>query len=564
MFYKKALYFYPHSFSNLQFLPMKRPILHTLILLILPFLLRGQSTVAFTKVYSIFQSKCISCHSNAQKAGGLDLEGSGSDKSGVVFSNLVNKTPLNLTANGKGHKLVYPGRIDKSFLFHKINADFDSYYPALTASEGLPMPQSGTVLTKTEKEIIRQWVLYGADKTAIIPEGRIRAYYDTVGRGLAAYDIPPPAPAPAQGFQIRMGPFFLAPQGTVGSELEYYQKWELSMANDIEVNRLDHLIGASSHHLIIYYFSTSSAAATIPPGLRSEPYHSGISLVSAVQAKTDLRLPDRTAFKWEKDRILDLNSHYINYSANHVYKADAYLNVYTQPSGTAKQEMLSILVPNTNIIIPVGSVTQETPFIYTGKIYLWGIMGHTHKYGTGYKVFKRLPNGIKGEQLYDAACPNGTPGCAAPYFDYQHIPMRYFQPLKAADLNPGVIHQATWNNAGTKTLTFGPTSADEMMVMTALFTTDTTGLTGTKDIVELEGVQIFPNPMSEQLTVILPPSVTKAKIVFYDLLGREIKREEDIETQMTHISRGNLKQGMYIYKIEDQRGYIKTGKILVE
>jgi Secretion system C-terminal sorting domain len=543
---------------------MKRPILHTLVLLILPFLGRGQSTVAYTKVYSIFQSKCVLCHGNSQKAGGLDLEGNGADKSGIVYSNLVNKTPINLAANAKGLKLVYPGRIDKSFLFHKINGDFDSYYPALSANEGLTMPQSGTILTKTEKEIIRQWILYGADKTAKIPEDRIRAYYDTLGRGIAAYDVPPPAPTAAQGFQIRMGPFFLAPQGTTGSELEYYQKWELSMPNNIEVNRLDHLIGNSSHHLITYYFSTPSAAANIPAGLRTEPYHSGISLVSAVQSKTDLRLPARTAFKWEKDRILDLNSHYINYSANHVYKADAYLNVYTQPNGTAKQEMFSILLPNTNINIPVGVVTQEAPFIYAGKMYLWGIMGHTHKYGTGYKAYRRVPNGTKGELLYDASCPNGVPGCAAPYFDYQHIPMRYFQPLNAIDLNPGVVHQATWNNTGNKTLNFGPTSADEMMVLTALYTIDTVGLTPTKEITELEGVQVFPNPMSDRLTVILPPSVKKAKMSFYDLLGREIKREDDIETQMTEISRGNLQRGLYIYKIEDQRGFVKTGKILVE
>jgi hypothetical protein len=543
---------------------MKKPILHTLVLLILPFLLRGQSTVAYTKVYSIFQSKCVNCHGNSQKAGGLDLEGNGADKSGIVYSNLVNKAPLNLAANSKGLKLVYPGRIDKSFLFHKINGNFDTYYPALSANEGLTMPQSGTILTKTEKEIIRQWILYGADKTAKIPEDRIKAYYDTLGRGLAAYDVPPPAPSAAQGFQIRMGPFFLAPQGTTGSELEYYQKWELSMPNNIEVNRLDHLIGNSSHHLITYYFSTPSAAANIPAGLRTEPYHSGISLISAVQSKTDLRLPNKTAFKWEKDRILDLNSHYINYSANHVYKADAYLNVYTQPNGTAKQEMYSILVPNTNINIPVGPVTQEAPFIYAGKIYLWGIMGHTHKYGTGYKAYRRIPNGAKGELLYDASCPNGVPGCAAPYFDYQHIPMRYFQPLNPVDLNPGVLTQATWNNTGDKTLKFGPTSADEMMVLTALYTLDTVGLTPTKEITELEGVKVFPNPMSDRMTIILPPSVKKAKMSFYDLLGREIKREDDIETQMTEISRGNLQRGLYIYKIEDQRGFVKTGKILVE
>ena len=545
---------------------MKSPKLYLLLLLIMPFILRGQNTVAFPKVYSIFQAKCISCHSNAQKTGGLDLEGSGTVKSDAVYTNLVNKTPANTTAAAKGHKLVYPGRVDKSFIFHKTNNGFDTYYSALTANEGVSMPKTGESLTKTEKEIIRQWILYGATKTVTIPENRIRAFYDTVGRGLAAYETAPPAPSASEGFQIRMGPYFLAPQGTTGSELEYYQKWELNMANDVEVNRLDHLISGSSHHLIIYYFTSASSANTIAAGLRVDANHSNINVVSAVQGATDLKLPAKTAFKWEKNRVLDLNSHYINYSANHVYRADAFINVYTQPSGTAKQEMFAILVPNDRISIPnTGqTITQEAPFIYTGKVYLWGVMGHTHKYGTGYKVYKRLPNGTKGELFYDASCPNGVPGCASPYFDYQHIPMRYFSPLKPTDLNPGYVHEATWKNLGTKTLTFGPTSDDEMMVMSALFTQDTLGLTATREFKELENVLVYPNPMKDVLHIVLPPSVKTAKIIFYDLLGREVKREDDIETQMKEISRGNLTHGMYIYKIEDQRGYTKTGKIFME
>ena len=539
----------------------------TLTLLIFIPILRGQNTLAFNRVYGIFQAKCVSCHSNAQKQGGLDLEGFGTDKSGEVYKNLVNVTPTNAAAVAKGYKRVYAGRADRSFIFHKINNDLDKYYPALGAGEGELMPQSGNVLTKTEKEIIRQWILYGANKTFIVPENRIRAYYDTVGRGLAAFETPPPAPSVSEGFQIKVGPFFLEPQGRAGSELQYYQKWELNMTNDVEVNRIDHIISSSSHHFIIYNFNSPTNAASIPPGLRVEANHSNISLVSAVQERTDLKLPARTAYKWKKDRVLDLNTHYINYSANHTYKAEAYINVYTQPNGTAKQEMFATLVPNTTISIPNNNqtTTAEAPFFYFGKVYVWGLMGHTHKYGTGYKVFKRLPNGVKGELMYDAACPNGLPGCASPYYDYQHIPMRYFQPLTPVDLSLGFIHQATWKNSGDKTLTFGPTSEDEMMVMIALYTTDTTGLTGTRDIQQLETVRIFPNPMKDKLHILLPPSVSSVKMTLFDLLGRAVvRKEEDIVGQTTEILRGSLQSGMYILRIEDQRGYVKTEKIWLE
>lgn len=530
-------------------------------------ILKAQNPIAFNRVYGIFQTKCVSCHSNAQKQGGLDLEGFGTDKAGEVYKNLVNVTPTNAVANAKGYKRVYAGRADRSFIFHKINNDFDKYYPALGAGEGDVMPQSSNVLSKTEKEIIRQWILFGATKTYIVPENRIRAFYDTVGRGLAAFETPPAAPSASEGFQIRMGPFFLEPQGKAGNEVEYYQKWELNLSKDVEVNRVDHVISNSSHHFIIYNFNNAANATSIAPGLRLDAYHSNISLVSAVQERTDLRLPPRTAYKWKKDRVLDLNSHYINYSANHVYKAEAYINVYTQPSGTAKQEMFATLVPNTNITIPNNNQTTmvEAPFFYLGKVYVWGLMGHTHKYGTGYKVFKRLPNGSKGELMYDASCPNGLPGCASPYYDYQHIPMRYFQPLSPVDMSLGFIHQATWKNGGDKALTFGPTSDDEMMVMIALYTTDTVGLTGTREVQQLENVRIFPNPMKDKLHIILPPSVSNVKMTLFDLLGRAVlRKEQDIVGQSAEILRGSLQSGMYILRIEDQRGYVKTERILLE
>ena len=551
---------------------MKKQLFFLVFPLFLPILLRGQTSVAFTRVYDIVQTKCAaSCHSNATKSGGLDLEGSGTDKPSAVYINLVNAAPTNAAATAKGYKRVYPGRVDLSFLFHKTNGDFDTYYAALGTGEGAAMPKSGTALTKVEKEIIRQWILYGATKTVTIPEGRIKAYYDTVGKALAAFATPPAPPSASEGFQIKMGPFFLAPNGQVGKELEYYQKWELNMATDMEVNRIDHIIGTSSHHFLIYNFNKPTDANNIPAGLRLNANHSNINLVSAVQERLDLKLPARTAFRWEKNRILDLNSHYINYSAAHVYKAEAFLNIYTQPIGTAKQEMKTMLVPNTFIYIPNNNATttfrQPVVNAALGKVFMWALVGHTHKYGTGFKISRlNADKATDGEQLYDGSCPGGIPGCPAPNFDYQHIPMRYFQPLNPVVMSNGISHEASWRNNGANPVLFGATSDDEMQVMIAMFTSDTTGLLGnaTKEIKEIEDVSVYPNPVKDKMTFKLPPSVMRSKFTLFDILGRVVQQEPLIVGQIFDMDRNGLQSGVYVYKIEDQDGRQKIGKVLLE
>jgi hypothetical protein len=534
-------------------------------------ILRGQTTPIFTKVYGIMQTKCVQCHSNAVKTGGLDLEGSGTDKPAEVYNNLVGVAPTNTAAAAKGYKRVYAGRPDRSFLFHKINGSFDTYYPALGTGEGSAMPKSGTALTNVEKEFIRQWMLFGANKTAIVPEERIRAYYDTAGRALPSFTTTPAAPATGQGFQIRMGPFFLAPQGQVGSEAEYFQKYEVNLPNDVEVNRIDHKIANSSHHFITYSYNTTTAADVVDAGLRLNAYHNNINLVAAVQEATDLRLPERTAFKWAKDRTLDLNSHYINYSSAHIYKAEAYLNFYTQPAGTAKQEMKADLIANGVIYIPNTNQTitseQSTKIGTAGKGFIWAMTGHTHKYGTGYKIWQSNPDRTKGTLIYDAGCPAGIPNCQTPTYDYQHIPMRYYAPFVSFNTNPAVIHQATWKNYGPNPVFFGATSADEMMVMIAMYVTDTTGLSGITaitDVKEIEGVSVAPNPMNDRTTFFLPATVSSVKFKLFDVLGRIVQQKDAITTRQFDVSRNDLKAGLYLYQLEDERGRVKMGKVLME
>ncbi len=530
-------------------------------------ILHAQSTSQ--RAYRIFQDKCVQCHSNASPEAGLDLQGTGATEAQRILdvrSKIIRVTPNNPVSAAKGDQYIYPGRVDKSLLFRKINRGLE---PGLSLDEGenQPMPPVGAPqLTNTEKELLRQWILHGAPNTGkVVEEALIDSYYG--GAAQQSFpDGPPPAPIPEEGFQIKMGPFYLPP----GEEVEYFQKYELELPADVDVARLEIMMGTYSHHFILYDFN-EGGSNTIQDGLRLNADHSDIGLVAAVQESQDLRLPEGTAFIWDKNLVLDLNSHYINYSAANVYQAEAYVNVYTQPAGTAAQEMKTELIANTNIPIPNNGApvihSQQLNF-NLGEVFVWGLMGHTHKYGTGYKVFKRLPGGQRGDLIYDAACPQGIPGCISPFFDYQHIPMRYFLPLEPITFNilNGLIHEASWVNDGPQAVGWGPTSDDEMMVMIVMYTEDTTGIvnTGQRDISFIPGVQVFPNPASEAISFAVPASAGTVRLRLLDATGRAVLQQSSLHAPQFTIKRGNLPDGMYFYQLEDERGRARAGKLILK
>ncbi len=166
----------------------------------------------YQQVYSLFQANCtVGCHGNGGTSGNLDLYGGGD--AAVVYDNIVGINPVNPTALSKGYKRIYPGHPEKSFLLRKCSYNaWDDYYP-IEVAEGNSMPDGQPVLEKEEVELIRQWILFGAKETgqAVDPQ-LLYDYYHVNGKPRQAT---PPAPAEGEGFQLRMGPFFLAPQQEV-------------------------------------------------------------------------------------------------------------------------------------------------------------------------------------------------------------------------------------------------------------------------------------------------------------------------------------------------------------
>ena len=535
------------------------------------------------QIYDIFQNKCMTCHSHAEQLGGLDLEGTGATLTAKmidVYGNVVGKTPnQNANAIAKGYQYVYKGRPDLSYLFRKITGDFEPTITLDASVEGDPMPKNQPELTPVEKELIRQWILLGAplqNSDAEVPTAYVDQIPELVNNfynlnGAQSFPNAPAPPAADEGFQIKMGPFYLNPAGQNFSEMELFQKYELDLPADVDVTRIDMKISPFSHHFIIYNFPFSSVADNIKPGFRDYPDHTAISLTAAVQAPTDLKLPEGTAFIWNKNLTLDLNAHNINYDAANIYQAEVYINVYTQPSGTAVQEMKTDLIVNDDIYIPNnGNLTTYEQAVVDngGEIFVWGMMGHTHQWGTDYKVYLRNQNGTKGEKIYDASCSaDGVPDCVVPYFDYQHIPIRYFDPLYPIDMNPGFIHTASWINNGPNNVTFGPTSDDEMMVMVLMYLTDTTGLNMTTSVQHpndfRQEAKVYPNPMQDEATVVLSNKMEDAQFVLYNSMGEEVKRITHIRSNTFTFKKGNLPQGIYLFQLKDKNGKYSTGKILM-
>lgn len=542
---------------------------HFTLLLLFCFLLAGLVAQEATsvEVYNILQTKCATCHSGGDAPAGLDLQGTGATLPAQmqdVYTTLYNQAPANAAAAAKGDAYIYPGRADRSFLFRKINGTLESTIHLDPDEEGQSMPPYGQpTLTEVEKELIRQWILYGAPASGTVVDREVlETYYS--GMSQASFpDGPPPAPAPEEGFQFKMGPFYLAP----GEELEYFQKYELELPEEIEVSRMDMKIGTYSHHFIMYNFGPGGDAS-IADGFRLEPFHNDVKLVAAIQETTDLVLPENTAFRWDEGVVADLNSHYINYSATLVYQAEVYVNVYTQSVGTAAQEMFTDLLVNGNIPIPNNESTVTHTQVVNpnfGEIYLWGLMGHTHQYGTSYKAWRRA-DFEPTEMIYDASCPRGEPGCISPYFDYRHIPIRYFEPLEPLRMNfaNGLVHEAKWVNDGPVPVNFGPTSDDEMMVMVIMYTEDSTGVqvVPTHELVaEPDVLNISPTPATDWVQVQSPDYINDGTFLLFDATGKQVLQQSVSGTRFL-VERGAWPSGVYWYKLQTADAKYYTGKIL--
>ncbi len=426
------------------------------------FSLSTQAQSLFGEVVSILENNgCTNGYCHGGSAGGLDLSGSNGD----IYNNLVGITPQNETAMMKGDLLVAPGYPERSFLYRKVNKG--AYHDSeLTSGEMDDMPPNDTELSARDKEVIRQWIYFGAKQSGnLMGADNFQAMEDYFADGGIDPVERPEAPPEGEGFQVHLGPIFLPP----GEETEYLKKFELRLGENTEVNRIELFMSDFSHHFILYKFGDVNEAANMAEGFRSlfsQPQSA--EFVTIWQDNLNYTLPEGTAYFWDENDVLDLNYHIKNYNQSVPLAANLYFNVYTQEEGTAIKEMFSALLLNFNIYIPNNS-TDVTFDYYTTlpfNINLWMMTPHTHQYGVDYDVFLENENGL---QLFEGLYNTNYTAYTGEY-DYAHPPVRYFDNFIELPSGSTLLNQATFNNDGPEPVSFGLTTDDEMMITAIQYT----------------------------------------------------------------------------------------------
>ncbi|MGB0838851.1 MAG: T9SS type A sorting domain-containing protein [Chitinophagales bacterium] len=413
-------------------------------------------------VYNIIQDKCADAFLADDASGNLDLSGEPTS----VYGALVGAIPDNEVAAAKNYRWIDPGNPYNSFLLKKLNNglidDKDAHF---SEGEGTALSLS-TPLTDIELETIRQWIYFGAPPTGNVVD--IDLLSDFYMDGGSTNIVRPDAPAEGQGFQIHLGPLFI-PSG----EKEYLLKMPLYNADPMEVKRLDVTMNEFSHHFILYKFETPANANSTSDGLRDVNFGNAFAnqLVSVWQFDEDFRLPGGTAYMWEENTVLELNYHIPNYSGLGVLQSEVYINVYTQPAGTAIREMKSNLLVNPSIDLPANETTTLTSgWTNFDNWNIWMMTSHTHQYGSDFDVYLRNPDGTKGEQIYEGFFDYEGCQCDIGYYDWEHQPVRYFEPYFELPPLNGIIQEAEYVNTSNNDVFLGLTSLDEMMITIVQYT----------------------------------------------------------------------------------------------
>ncbi|MFT4644345.1 MAG: hypothetical protein ACI8ZX_000746 [Planctomycetota bacterium] len=524
----------------------------------------------YEDVYNVFQNNCMPCHNSATQTANLDLEGVGANtaqKMADVYAKLYKQTPANSVATANKNFLIYPGDPYKSFLYRKMDHGLTAGLQ-LETGEGTDMPIYSFMIDK-EIELVRQWILYGAQETgAAFDKTLMEDYYDN--GGVESVANPPMPPAPGEGFQIHLGPYYVEP----GGEIEYFSKYDLLLDSDLEIHKIQTEMGSFSHHFIVYKFSSTFGNVDpnlVPYGMREGQDFDGREFVSVDQYSNTLTVPEGAAFLWDQESVLDLNTHYINYSSTQVLKCEVFYNVYTQATGTANQIMEVNLIPNTNIPIPNDNipVTFENTFQLGAdvELFIWGLTSHTHSYGKDFNIYKKTSFDTRGEQIYDAGCANGIPGCNIEDFDYSHLPIRFFSPFEIVNIQDGLEAEATFQNDGPVPVDWGFTSADEMMIFIAFYLTDTTGVDMSSSVVntsikgkeEIHNFKLYPNPIDNILNFEVKNGEAYS-IEVYDVNGKKLLDKMATEDASFDVS--NWTDGLYLYLLKKDDKFIAQGKFL--
>ncbi|MGB1204630.1 MAG: T9SS type A sorting domain-containing protein [Chitinophagales bacterium] len=567
------------------------------LLLCLHFITKADNTA--NRVYNIFQTNCTTsgCHNNNEKAGNLDLQGSGQTPMSDVGLSLYKGTPTNMVSQAENDFLIYPGQPYRSNIFNYIASEENANIELHPLEDPNDLHKNLDI-SPLDQEIIRQWILTGARTIPSIqaPDvdvALLEAFYN--GQGAWSIDPlnPPAKPELDKGFQIRIGPMFLPASDIVSGNLTdvvYDIKHDFLNNDVLEINQISAYIGASHHFVGQTFIDNSLAESQTTHGFLQQQPHNNKETFTTFTQTGNYALPTGAAIFWNEETILNFQMHATNYSENLILAYDVYLNIYTQQNGTASQELQFGNYWHSDINIPPNSdAHKEVKATYTTEseqIYVWSISSHTHLRGLDYNIWLRNVDGTKGEQIYAASNYNGVPNCEFIGYNYETPPLRTFDfPFLNIDMKNGIIEEASYFNNTDQAIVHGSSSTEnEMMLISVAYITDTIGVSfdegsvcysdeingiSTNEKIDKLSLSIFPNPIRQNAQInIASHFIGNLTGTLYDLNGKIIRQEKHFipsnnEVHSFAFEKENLKGGMYLYEIRDPKGNRKVERLII-
>lgn len=422
-------------------------------------------TPTWHQVHTILVDNCMGagCHSGSNP--GFDLTETRSE----VWQDLINTTVANPASNARGEKMVFPGQPYQSFLLKKIAHGLGSYASPdldLKLADGADMPDNGPALSAEEVELIRQWIIAGADSTTDYPTADpslIARYYS--GAGLP-FMSPPPLPDPDSGYQIHIGPIFY---NNYQSE-HYFAKFNPQFNSDLAVVEMNMYTNEEVFDVGIHYFQNAVSADSFPTGasaiVPSVAHQIGFQPFWFFRDELELKMPIGMAMYFDQDWQYNVEVNTLN-TSDTILPVEVYMNVYTSSVGQGSfVEMKREVFNNTGLnLVPNANTLALDYRVLPGK-YLWGLLPYTRSRALSFEVFQML-NSVADTGIYDGAYDysTGTPS----WYNWRDPSLMFDNNSSGIFLREGIVSKVDYVNAGTTAVMYGYTQDDELMLTQVLY-----------------------------------------------------------------------------------------------
>lgn len=78
-----------------------------------------------------------------------------------------------------------------------------------------------------------------------------------------------------------------------------------------------------------------------------------------------------------------------------------------------------------------------------------------------------------------------------------------------------------------------------------------------------EDFKLYPVPFSTESTFKFPRNLTNGRLIIYNVLGMEVKKIENINSKELKVTRGNIENGTYFYKLEEDSTMLSSGTFFI-